>query len=72
MIEKKALSSKGGKWLKVVTLDATSNKYCVENLKECEYQFRVFAENSIGVSAPATTEVISLKKHASESLIFSI
>jgi hypothetical protein len=35
-------------------------------LKESEFLFRVFAENSIGLSAPTTSEPVLLKSHASK------
>lgn len=64
VIEKR--SSKSTKWTKAVTLDTYCLQYCVDNLKEkSEYTFRVLAENAIGLSAPAVTENILLKTHAS-------
>lgn len=49
-----------------MTLDAHCLQYTIDNLKtKCEYTFRVFAENSVGLSAPATTDTILLKTHAS-------
>lgn len=55
------------KWEKVVTLEYTSLSYTIENLKEkSEYVFRVYAENAIGLGAPATTDLIRLKTHASK------
>lgn len=54
-------------WEKVATLDPTILQHTIENLKEkCEFVFRVFAENSVGLSTPAQTQVVALKKHASE------
>ncbi|CAD6240006.1 GSCOCG00002463001-RA-CDS [Cotesia congregata] len=64
VIEKRPLIGKGSKWIKVVTLDATTHSYCVENLKESEFLFRIFAENSIGLSTPAISEPVTLKTHA--------
>ena len=56
------------KWEKVYTLEANCLTYTFENLKEkSEYLFRVFAENSIGLSVPAATEVVKLRSHASKS-----
>lgn len=56
------------KWEKVYTLEANCLQYTFENLKEkSEYVFRVFAENSVGLSVAATTEVIKLRSHASKS-----
>jgi hypothetical protein len=53
------------KWEKVYTLEANCLQYTFENLKEkSEYVFRVFAENSVGLSVAATTEVIKLRSHA--------
>lgn len=55
------------KWSRVVTLDTHCLHYCIDNLKEkSEYIFRVLAENAIGLSAPAETENIVLKTHASK------
>jgi len=48
-------------------LDATTHQYCVENLKESEFLFRIFAENSLGLSIPTNSEPITLKTHASKS-----
>lgn len=57
------------KWEKAVTLESFSLEYTLENLKEkSEYLFRVYAENSIGLSIPATTEVVQLRTHASKYL----
>lgn len=54
------------KWEKVFTLEANSLSYTFENLKEkSEYVFRVFAENAIGLSVAAHSEVIKLRSHAS-------
>lgn len=54
-------------WEKVYTLEVNSLQYTFENLKEkSDYLFRVFAENSVGLSVPAVTEVIKLRTHASE------
>lgn len=64
VIEKKALTDKSSKWLKVVTLDVSVHQYCLENLKESEFQFRIFAENCIGLSTPNTSDIITLKTHA--------
>lgn len=58
------------KWSRVVTLDTYCLRYCIDNLKEkSEYVFRVLAENAIGLSAPAETENIVLKTHASKCLV---
>lgn len=54
-------------WTKVVTLDPTVLQYTVENLREkSNFYFRIFAENAVGLSSPATTNLINLKTHASE------
>lgn len=66
VIEKKSLTGKESTWTKVVTLDATTLQYCIENLKESEFLFRVFAENSMGLSTPTVTESVTLKTHASK------
>lgn len=63
IIERRELSSK--KWSKVVTLEPTVFQYCIENLKDkAELFFRVYAENAIGLSPPASTDLVCLKKHA--------
>lgn len=65
-VEKK--SSTSTSWSKVITLDAHQLHYSIDNLKDkCEYWFRVSAENEAGLGAPAVTESISLKTHASKS-----
>lgn len=69
MIEKRPLAGKGARWTKVATLDAANNSYCVENLKESEFLFRIFAENSIGLSPPATSEPVTLQTHACKSYL---
>lgn len=58
-------------------MDASVTLYCVENLQEkSEYEFRVFAENPVGLSLEAAmTEQVRLKTHASKSIpriIFAI
>lgn len=72
VIEKKPLIGKGARWTKVVTLDATIHQYCIENLKESEFLFRIFAENSLGLSVPTNSEPITLKTHASELNLYHI
>lgn len=69
IVEKRlATLSSSIKWTRVVTLDAYCMQYCIDNLKEkSEYVFRVLAENEAGLSAPATTENIVLKTHASKA-----
>lgn len=69
VVEKRlATLSSSIKWTRVVTLDAYCMQYCIDNLKEkSEYVFRVLAENEAGLSAPATTENIVLKTHASKT-----
>ncbi|CAH1179306.1 unnamed protein product [Phaedon cochleariae] len=53
------------KWEKVYTLEAFSLEYTFENLKEkSDYVFRVFAENAVGLSPPATSEVVQMRSHA--------
>ncbi|KAI4499904.1 hypothetical protein M0802_005160 [Mischocyttarus mexicanus] len=64
IIEKRPLIGKGSRWIKVVTLEATTHQYCIENLKESEFLFRVFAENSMGLSLPTNSEPVTLKTHA--------
>lgn len=55
------------KWEKVYTLEPFVLEYTFENLKEkTDYIFRVFAENSVGLSAPATTETVKMRTHASK------
>lgn len=55
------------KWEKVYTLEAFTLEYTFENLKErSDYRFRVFAENSIGLSAPTTSDVVQMRTHASK------
>lgn len=72
IIEKKPLIGKGSRWIKVVTLDGTINTHVIENLKESEFIFRVFAENSLGISLPTSSEPVLLKSHASKNyIIFS-
>lgn len=68
VVEKRlATLSSSIKWTRVVTLDTYCTQYCIDNLKEkSEYVFRVLAENEAGLSAPATTENIVLKTHASK------
>lgn len=52
----------------MVTLDPGNLQFCVENLKEkSDLYFRIYAENSVGLSTPAGTSVISLETHASKS-----
>lgn len=64
IVEKRPLAGKGSRWTKIVTLDSTTNSHVIENLKESEFLFRVFAENSLGLSLPATSEPVLLKAHA--------
>lgn len=68
IVEKRlATLSSSIKWTRVVTLDSYCTQYCIDNLKEkSEYVFRVLAENEAGLSAPAITENIVLKTHASK------
>ena len=64
IIEK--LLTKSSQWSRVATLDSYCLSYCIDNLKETnELNFRVSAENAMGVSAPAYTESVILKTHAS-------
>lgn len=54
------------KWEKVFTLEAFNLQYTFENLKDkSDYLFRVFAENAIGLSAPAQSDLVQLRTHAS-------
>lgn len=70
IIEKRLAGSP--KWEKVITLEPNVFQHTIENLKEKnEFVFRVFAENAIGMSTPANTQVIALKRHASTFLIDS-
>ncbi|KAG5677714.1 hypothetical protein PVAND_007446 [Polypedilum vanderplanki] len=63
IIEK--LLSKSSQWSRVATLDSYCLSYCIDNLKDTnELNFRVSAENAIGVSAPSYTESVTLKTHA--------
>lgn len=63
IIEKRLTSST--KWTKIQTLETHYRTYCIDNLKEkSELVFRVMAVNAIGVSAPAITEGVKLKSHA--------
>ncbi|KAK2576957.1 hypothetical protein KPH14_005570, partial [Odynerus spinipes] len=64
IIEKRPLIGKGARWIKVVTLDATTHQHCIENLKESEFLFRIFAENCMGLSTPTNSEPVTLKTHA--------
>ncbi|KAG5897344.1 hypothetical protein JTB14_030229 [Gonioctena quinquepunctata] len=53
------------KWEKVYTLEAFSLEYTFENLKEkSDYIFRVYAENSVGLSPPATSDVVQMRTFA--------
>lgn len=54
------------KWEKIVTLETSVTQFTITNLVNKEWQFRVFAENPIGLSQPAFTECCQLKSHASE------
>lgn len=64
IIEK--LLTKSSQWSKVATLDAYCFSYCIDNLKETtDLNFRVSAENAIGISGPAFTDPVTLKTHAS-------
>lgn len=57
------------KWTKVATLESFTLIYKFENLKEkSDYVFRVFAENAVGLSVPATSEIVQLRTHASKFL----
>jgi hypothetical protein len=63
IIEK--LLTKSSQWSRVATLDSYCLSYCIDNLKETnELNFRVSAENAMGVSAPAYTDSVILKTHA--------
>lgn len=68
IIEK--LLTKSSQWSKVATLDAYCLSYCIDNLKETtDLHFRVSAENAIGISGPAFTDPVTLKTHASMSML---
>lgn len=55
------------KWEKVATLESFTLQYKFENLKEkSDYLFRVFAENSVGLSVAATSDIVQLRTHASK------
>ena len=56
------------------TVDSSVTLFCIESLKEkSEYEFRVFAENPIGMSEEAAvTEYIQLKTHASKSKAYTL
>lgn len=55
------------KWEKVYTLEAFTLEYTFENLKEkSDYVFRVYAENAVGLSAPAQTDVVQMRTLASK------
>ena len=57
----------------MVTLDSSVTLYCISNLREkSSLFFRVSAENPIGAGAPADTDLVSLKTHASESAGVSV
>lgn len=65
--------AKSSQWSKIVTLDSYCLTYCIDNLKEkTELIFRVVAENSVGMSAPVTSNSVHLKSHASELPIILI
>ncbi|KAF5301261.1 hypothetical protein FQR65_LT00961 [Abscondita terminalis] len=52
-------------WEKVATVEEFVREYTFENLKEkTKYVFRVFAENCVGLSSPATTSTVHLLTHA--------
>lgn len=68
IIEK--LLTKSSQWSRVATLDSYCLSYCIDNLKETtELSFRVLAENAIGVSAPAYTDSVMLRTHASKFVV---
>lgn len=68
VVEKRlATVSASTKWTRVVTLDVHCLQYCIDNLKDkSSYSFRVLAENEVGLGAPAITENVVLKTHASK------
>lgn len=50
-------------WIKVGSIRPNTNNYTIDNLvHNTQYQFRVFAENSIGLSLPLETETAILAK----------
>lgn len=58
------------KWEKVYTLEAFTLEYTLENLKEkSDYVFRVYAENAVGLSAPAQTDVVQIRTLASKLFV---
>ena len=64
-VVERCLIDGSNKWEKVVTLDPSVTVYQLQNLREkSEYYFRVLSENPMGMSAPAETERVALKTHA--------
>ena len=68
VIEKRLTESRS-QWERVDKVDSSVTLYCVESLREqSEYEFRIFAENPVGMSEEAAiTERVILKTHASKS-----
>uniref|UniRef100_A0A182JJK3 Titin-like n=1 Tax=Anopheles atroparvus TaxID=41427 RepID=A0A182JJK3_ANOAO len=63
VIEKRLTTAQ--QWTKIKTLESSVLSYCVDNLKEkTELVFRILAENAVGLSAPAVSETVVLKSHA--------
>jgi hypothetical protein len=68
IIEKQLVGTKT--WEKIVTLETSVTQHVITNLKEkSQYVFRVFAENSMGLSQPAATMNVTLKTHASKESV---
>merc|ERR1719341_547031 len=65
VIEKRLTESRS-QWERVDKVDSSVTLYCVESLREqSEYEFRIFAENPVGMSEEAAiTERVILKTHA--------
>lgn len=50
-------------WMKVAEIEPNENSFSIQKLLEnSEYMFRITAENPIGISDPAESEIITTKK----------
>ncbi|CAH2209466.1 jg22312 [Pararge aegeria aegeria] len=59
-------------WRKVVTVQATTLQHRVENIRARRLlEFRVSAENALGVGLPACCEPVRLVTHASEYMLIT-